>query len=197
LRLARDRADAAKAPAWLDARIAVELARAGALDEARAMAAAIARDMDAASVEQRSGARWLDGEIALCQGRLVPALEALVLADHERRSAFTVASLARAYRLAGDTANASRFYEILASMKDLATGFEPQQAWLDGHVRLAEIYASAGDAAKAQATLAPLLELWKEADEDLPLRRDALRLSQRVVPSRAAARPAGVPQHGH
>lgn len=148
-------------------------------------------------MEQRSDARWLEGEIALCQKRLVPALEALVLADHERRSAFTVASLARAYRLAGDRANASRFYELLVSMKDLATGFEPQTAWLHGHLRLAELYASAGDVPKAQATLAPLLDLWKDANEDLPLRRDALRLSQGVVPSRAAARPAGAGHHAH
>jgi cytochrome c-type biogenesis protein CcmH/NrfG len=51
--------------------------------------------------------------------------------------------------------------------------WEPQQRWLEAHYTLAVDYSSRGDKQKAREVLATLLNLWKDADPDLPLLKQA------------------------
>ncbi len=53
----------------------------------------------------------------------------------------------------------------------IANGPEPWEGhvdWALAHERLAQLYGQAGDLAKARATYATLVEIWKDADADLP-----------------------------
>jgi len=176
---ALDRAVRASAEAdgvvWLRSRIAVLYARLGAVRQARTLIDAMRTAADPKSPEQRSDLHRAEGELLLAGRRFDRALAALTLADHERRSPFTVESLARAARLMGDNAAAIAHYRALAGMKDGSLGFEPQQEWLAAHHWLAALYRERGEHALARATLAPLLDAWRAADPDLPLFRAATR----------------------
>ena len=70
-----------------------------------------------------------------------------MVADSDRNSAFTVESLARAHRLAGNRDEAMRSSADLISKVSTATGFEPQQGWLEGPL-LAGVDAGAGRPAR-------------------------------------------------
>jgi cytochrome c-type biogenesis protein CcmH/NrfG len=50
-----------------------------------------------------------------------------------------------------------------------ALGWEPQQRWLEARYTLAMDYASRGERDSARQTLQTLLNLWKNADPNLPL----------------------------
>ncbi len=48
-------------------------------------------------------------------------------------------------------------------------GWEPQQAWIIAHMRLAEIYLNQAEKDKAVKVLQEVAGLWRQADQDLPL----------------------------
>jgi len=56
---------------------------------------------------------------------------------------------------------------------DRSLGREPQQRWLEARYTLALDYSSRGDKQKARETLATLLNLWKDADPNLALLKQA------------------------
>ena len=66
-----------------------------------------------------------------------------------------------------------------------ALGWETQQLWLAAHATLAADYAAKGDREKAKQTLGLLLDLWKDADPDLPLLKQAkVRIRQAAIAAR-------------
>jgi cytochrome c-type biogenesis protein CcmH/NrfG len=64
-------------------------------------------------------------------------------------------------------------YEMLIGAPERALGWEPQQRWVEAHYTLAEDYAARGNAQKSREALEALLKLWKDADPDLPLLKQA------------------------
>ncbi len=54
-----------------------------------------------------------------------------------------------------------------------ALGWETQQLWLTAHAPLSADYAAKGDREKARQTIGQLLDLWKDADPDIPLLKQA------------------------
>ena len=48
-----------------------------------------------------------------------------------------------------------------------ALGWEAQECWIDAHFRLVKACKESGDLERANSIQAQLLEIWKEADDDL------------------------------
>jgi len=89
--------------------------------------------------------------------------------------------MAYANQRAGNTAAAIRWYEKLLATDPGWINWEPQQRYLDARYFLAEDYLVEGDRQKANKELASLLQLWANADANLPLRRQALQLDARIA----------------
>jgi tetratricopeptide (TPR) repeat protein len=168
--------------AWMMARIGVALVRAGELDRASQLLHQVRRHTDPDSPEQSAELHRLEGELELARGNVSRALELLVLADREYHWQLTVESLARAYRVAGHSDEAIAAYETFVfELASDCTGWEAQARWLAAHIELARFYRDRGDIERAQEVVGRLLELWRNADADLPLHVEAKRLDEEVA----------------
>jgi len=85
-------------------------------------------------------------------------------------------ALARATAIARTKEQAAAAYEQF--LQERALGWEPQQSWLAGRVELAKIYLAVGEKEKAAKQLEMFTTLWKDADANLPLLKEALQLQQ-------------------
>ncbi len=166
---------------WLTSRVAIGYARAGAWVKASPLLEKVRKEAEMQIAQQSSDVHRLEGELWLAQGNQTKAIESLLLADRENTSALTIESLAHAYRIAGDTATAIAHYEKFVSMKEEGLGFEPQQDWLGAHYMLAKLYQGQGQNDKALKLVDELLQLWREADADLPLLRDLKKLKTELA----------------
>jgi eukaryotic-like serine/threonine-protein kinase len=155
--------------AWLGR----QYARSGALYQAEKMESLITPLVDAGSAEQRGYLQLLQGEIALAQGHADKAIELFTLSNTENSTAFSVEALANAYQQAGKTDDAITWYDKFVSQDSPAIAWEPQQPWLAAHCALAADYLAKGDRDKAKQTLSQLLGLWKNADSNLLLMKQA------------------------
>lgn len=180
LALAVKAATAAKASPWVFARIGTSMARLGMVREAAAALEEVRRATDQASRDQLADLHRLEGELASARGDQATAVGSLTLADSDRNSAFTVESLARAHRLAGNRDEAMRWSADLISKVSTATGFEPQQGWLEAHYWLAVLREQAGDRAGAASAAGALLALWHDAEADAPMVKAVRALHARV-----------------
>lgn len=159
--------------AWMGSLIGCLYARSGAPDKAQRVLQSIKADVDFSNMDQSSQYHRLEGEIALASGKKSQALESMNLAQTEKPGAQTKEALARAHAAAGNLDESIRWYRGLIENQPQPLGWEPQQDWLAAHYRLAKIYAARGDKDKAAALLSKLLTLWKEADADVPVLREA------------------------
>jgi eukaryotic-like serine/threonine-protein kinase len=147
--------------------------RAGALDKAVKIESIIAPLTDSKSAEQRGYLQLLQGEIALSEKNADKAIELLTLSNTENSTPFSVEALASAYQQAGKVDEAIAGYEKLMGLQYRAIEWETQQLWLAAHVRLAADYLAKGDREKAKQTIGRLLDLWKDADTNLFLLKQA------------------------
>jgi eukaryotic-like serine/threonine-protein kinase len=155
------------------AMLADAYARAGFMDQAQKIAAIITPIADQHSSEQLGYVHLVQGDIALAAGKHDEAIELLTQSDRENHTGFSTEAIAYAYQQSGDVEKAITSYEKMLSSRDLSLSWEPQQRWLEARYLLALDYASRGDKQKACKTLATLLNLWKDADPNLPLLKQA------------------------
>jgi DNA-binding winged helix-turn-helix (wHTH) protein/tetratricopeptide (TPR) repeat protein len=148
-------------------------ARAGLVDQAEKIAAIITPLADQHNSEQMGYAHLLEGDIALATGKHEKAIELLTQADKENKTGFSAEAIAHAYQQSGDVDKAVAAYENILRAPDLSLSWEPQQRYLEARYTLALDYSSRGDKQKARETLATLLNLWKDADPNLPLLKKA------------------------
>jgi class 3 adenylate cyclase/tetratricopeptide (TPR) repeat protein/tRNA A-37 threonylcarbamoyl transferase component Bud32 len=166
---------------WLTSRVAISYVRAGAVAKAAPLLEKIRKEAEMQIAQQSSEVHRLEGELQLAQGNRTKAIESLLLADRENPSPLTIESLAHAYRIAGDTAAAIAHYEKLVSEDEASVGYEPQQDWLGAHYILAKLYQGQGQKDMAVKLVDKLLQLWKEADPDLPLLKDLKKLKTELA----------------
>jgi DNA-binding winged helix-turn-helix (wHTH) protein/tetratricopeptide (TPR) repeat protein len=143
-------------------------ARAGFTDLAEKIAALIAPLADPHSSEQTGYLHLLQGDIALANGQNDKAIELLQQSDKENSTGLSQEALAHAYQQAGQFDQAVASYQKMLNFTGPSLSWEPQQRWLIARYALATDYSSRGDNQKARETLATLLNLWKNADPDLP-----------------------------
>ena len=172
--------DPKTAQPWIAARVGVLFAELGALPRANAMLQVV-RTTATQSAQDRALLLWIEGEVALAGGRAADAVEKLQVADKTTHTASTQASLAKAYRAAGSTARAIEAYErSVDRMKAECLLLETMPTCLAGRDELARLYAEDKQPEKARAQLDELLTLWRDADADLPLLKDATSLRKKL-----------------
>jgi DNA-binding winged helix-turn-helix (wHTH) protein/tetratricopeptide (TPR) repeat protein len=164
----------------LGAWIGSEYARAGMAKQAKQIESAIAPLVDGKNAEQVAYGHYLQGEIALQHGDKEKAIQLFGLSDQEKSTPFSSEGLARAYQESGEMTQAVSQYEKLLASSMFGLLWEPQQRSLTARYTLAADYLAMGNPAKALEALNPLLVLWKDADPTLPLRKQAIALSERL-----------------
>jgi DNA-binding winged helix-turn-helix (wHTH) protein/tetratricopeptide (TPR) repeat protein len=188
LRAAREQLDAAMenfdtvAPkVALGTMIGSEYARDGFVEQADKIESAVAPLVDIHSPEQLANEHSLQGEIALQHGDKAKAIELFSVAEQEKSSPISMEGLARAYQQSGDRVRAVALYENYVASPKGVLMWEPQQSWLAAHYVLASDDAAKGDRVKARKALDPLMVLWKDADGNLPLHKDAIALNEQLM----------------
>lgn len=156
-------------------------ARDGFVDQAEKIKATIAPLVDEKNPEQLAYFVLLQGEIALKHGDSAKAIQLFNFAEQQKSSPFSMEALAHAYQASGDRTKAVAQYEKFLAEPEQALLWEPQQSWLMAHYVLASDYAAMGDRRSARRTLEPLLTLWRNADGNLPLRKNSLALEAQIT----------------
>jgi tetratricopeptide (TPR) repeat protein len=141
--------------------------------QAEKIVAVITPLADANNSEQMGYLHLLQGNIALLQGEHDKAIELLKQSEKENSTGFSIEALAHAYQQSGDIDQAITSYEKMFSSADRSLGWEPQQRWLVARYTLASDYSARGDKQKAREKLAALLNLWKDADPNLTILKQA------------------------
>lgn len=162
--------------AWIGS----EYARAGFKQQAEQIESTIAPLVDEKNPEQVAYEHYLEGEIALLHGDKEKAIQLFSISDQEKSTPFSMEGLARAYQESGNMAHATMQYEKYLASSERGLLWEPQQRWLAAHYTLAADYLAMGNPAKAREALNPLLLLWKDANQGLPLREQAVALNERL-----------------
>jgi serine/threonine protein kinase/Tfp pilus assembly protein PilF len=124
----------------------------------------------------------LKGEVELLHKRYAQALELFGIAANLDEQA-SQEPLAYGYLQSGNLDAAVKEYEKFLGISSL--GFERQEPWILAHYQLGRIYEQKGQPEKAADYYQRFLNIWKEADEDLAVLKDA---RQRLA---ALKRPAG------
>ena len=162
-----------------------EYVRAGALAKAAKLAEFITPLADAHDSEQIGYVHLLRGAIAAEKGETAKAVVELMPITDPRYgrsvNGLGIEALAHAYQLSGNLEQTIVWYEKLASPLGPLAFWEPQQRWASTRYQLAVDYQERGQTEKAQQTLAMLLDSWKDADANLPLRKAALKLQARLT----------------
>jgi tetratricopeptide (TPR) repeat protein len=169
-------------PSWLASYIGVALARVGSPDEAAKVLETLKAKANQNDPQQHSDMSHLEAEILLARGEFARSIELFQnsrLADYPGSLLFASDGMARAYEGAGLPEQAISAYEsFLAGHGTSPLGWEPQQTWFEDHFLLAKLQASRGNASRAIELLDKLLGIWKNADPDLPLLRQAKALRE-------------------
>jgi tetratricopeptide (TPR) repeat protein len=112
------------------------------------------------------------GEIALAKGRWDEAIESLAQSRQlEPRDPGCLESLAYAYRKVGKPEEAAGSYVKIGAAESV--GWEAQEHWILAHYELARIYRERGDSEMAKEYYARFLNIWKDADPDIPVLKQA------------------------
>jgi tetratricopeptide (TPR) repeat protein/tRNA A-37 threonylcarbamoyl transferase component Bud32 len=110
------------------------------------------------------------GEIALAKGKVAEAIECFELSlNLEPRNPRE--SLAFAYRRLGKLQEAANKYEEIIARFKLSGRLLEQ--WILAHYELAKIYRDLGDMQKAKKYYGKFLNIWKDADPDIPILKQA------------------------
>lgn len=109
----------------------------------------------------------LKGEIEMVKGNYSEALDLFETSIILRNDGYTLESLANCYHRTGDFENAISRYEEIITIRS-SIGWEAQEYWIQAHYILGTIYEEMGNKEKASEYYTTFLEIWKDADEDLP-----------------------------
>jgi DNA-binding winged helix-turn-helix (wHTH) protein/tetratricopeptide (TPR) repeat protein len=162
-----------------------EYVRAGALAKAEKLAAFVTPWADGHDNEQKGYIRLVQGAVAAEKRETEKAVAELSTATDPTFglsvNGLAIETIAHAYQRAGNLDQAIVWYEKLASPVGPLAFWEPQQRWAFARYQLAVDYQERGQTEKARQTVATLLDLWKDADANLPLRNSALQLQSRLA----------------
>jgi eukaryotic-like serine/threonine-protein kinase len=155
-------------------------ARAGLARQAEQVEQTIEPLVDGRNPDQVAYLHDLQAEIALMHGGNDKAIQLFNLSIQAESTPFNMEGLARAYQKAGKMSDAVNQYQKFLGAPNQGLFWEPQQLWLIAQYQLAADDLATGNPARAKAVLDPLLVLWKDADSNLPLRKQSIALSDRL-----------------
>jgi len=158
--------DAATEPIWF-LRVGMLLVRNGELEKAEEMLSEIVERTNEGNKVDEAAYKQLKGEIELARGNTAVSLELLETASTLMEDAYHLESLARYHMMVGNWGKVILTCEKIVADKT-AFGWESQESWMQAHFHLFKAYNENGDLEKANAMGMQILDIWKEADEDLP-----------------------------
>ena len=164
----------------LGAWIGGEYARVGLARQAEQIEKTIEPLVDEKDPEQLAYGHYLQGEIALLHGENDKAIQLFIVSDQEKSTPFSSEGLARAYQQSGNIEQAVKQYEKFLASANYGLLWDPQQRSITARYALAADDLALGDSTKSKEALDPLLELWKDADPNLPLLKQAVALRERL-----------------
>lgn len=159
-------------------------ARAGAVSKAENILTVITPLADAKNIQQTKYLHLLQAEITLARGNPERALELVsppAPGDEKSITVLLIEFMAHAYQSTGKVDFAIQWYEKLLAAAPGWVTWEPEERCVEAHYFLAEDYLTEGNRERAHATLGVLLNLWSNADTNLPLRKQALQLNARIA----------------
>ncbi|MBP1610739.1 MAG: serine/threonine protein kinase with repeat, partial [Acidobacteria bacterium] len=112
----------------------------------------------------------VQGEIALAKGRVGEAIECFEL-SRNLESRYPKEPLARAFRKLGKLQDAAHMYKEIIAQYSLSGVL--LQHWILAHYELAKIYSEMGDLQNAKEYYGKFLGIWKDADPDIPILKQA------------------------
>ena len=142
------------------------IARNGEMEKAVLLLDEISKRTNKGNRSDEAAYNILKGEIELFKGNFTESREFLEIGTTLRRDAYTLESLASYYFQARDWERAIATYEEMISYRSL--GWEAQECWVQAHLNLGIAYEEMDNAEEAIYYYRQFVELWKEADEDLP-----------------------------
>ncbi|MCK4749026.1 MAG: tetratricopeptide repeat protein, partial [Bacteroidales bacterium] len=141
--------------------------RNGDIEKAEVMLEEIQNRTNKGNRNDETAYSLIKGEIELLKGNHAKSLELLETATTLNVSAYTIESLANYYFQLGDWEKAIATYEDIISDRD-ALGWEGQECWVQALLNLGIVYEEMDNNEKATYYYQQFLEIWKEADADLP-----------------------------
>jgi tetratricopeptide (TPR) repeat protein len=148
------------------------LVRDGKIQKAESILNEISARKNEGNNSDKAAFNILKGEIELVKGNSAGALDLIEPAIKWRRDNFTLESLANYYYETGDLDKAISKYEEIVSIKH-TLGWEGQDCWIMAHYNLGKLYEKKGTNVQAIKYYQDFLNIWKDADEDLPVLIDA------------------------
>jgi tetratricopeptide (TPR) repeat protein len=114
----------------------------------------------------------LKGEIELAKANYAEALDLIESAVKLRGDGYILESLANYYYKTGDLDKAIPKYEEIISLKN-SLGWEAQEYWIQAHYNLGKIFEEQGNREQAIKYFQDFINIWKDADKDIPSLMDA------------------------
>ena len=154
-------------PPFLLAKPGKILARLGEIESCRQVLEMVSTNMNSENRADQADYNMIKGEILLAEGQLDQALEALTMAYNYQENNYFLESLAQVHVKRGEPDKAILRYEELIKRRQL--GWEAQEYWILAHYHLGRLYEEKGERDKASQYYQDFLNIWKEADPDIPM----------------------------
>ncbi|HTT33620.1 MAG TPA: protein kinase [Methylomirabilota bacterium] len=145
--------------------------RAGQVEKAAAVLETMKKQADMNDASHASLINYSQAEVDRLRGNTARAIELLLIAEQQKPAAFNYDGLARVYEATGENEQAARWLKTLNEQQ--ALGYEAQLDWMSSFVRLARVDVALGKKDEAKALLSQFLDLWKDADPEIPLLKEA------------------------
>ncbi|MBZ5535199.1 MAG: protein kinase [Acidobacteriia bacterium] len=150
---------------------AVALALAGADNKARELAAEVAKRRPEDTIVQYVSVPAVQAILEMNRAEYGKALQLMsAAAPYDRVNSGSRYIRAEAYRLSGRSKEAVLEYEQILAFRNLNPTDTIQSL---AHLGLARAYAAQGDKSKSRIAYQDFLALWKDADPDIPLLKEA------------------------
>jgi len=147
-------------------------ARSGEINKAEIILDNLSEEINEGNRRDQSAYNQLKGEIELAKGNTTEAIPLLEAAVKLRNDSYTLSSLAYCYYKSGQQGKAISVYEDIIGPQ-YSFGWEAQQHCVEAHYNMARIYEELGDNEQAIKYYRDFLDIWKDADEDIPILLDA------------------------